>query len=56
MIEDEKWMQVAIQEAILAEKEGEVPVGAVLVNNRIIARAHNLIQVMIQLLMLKFNY
>ncbi|MFQ3368048.1 MAG: tRNA(adenine34) deaminase [Methylophilaceae bacterium] len=42
MIEDEKWMQVAIQEAILAEKEGEVPVGAVLVkNNLIIARAHN---------------
>ena len=27
MNEDEKWMQLAIQEAIKAEKEGEVPVG-----------------------------
>jgi len=42
MNNDEKWMQVAIQEAIQAEKEGEVPVGAILVkDNHIIARAHN---------------
>ena len=33
MNEDEKWMQIAIQEAIKAEKEGEVPVGAVLVKD-----------------------
>ena len=42
MNEDEKWMQIAIQEAIKAEKEGEVPVGAVLVKDGlIIAKAHN---------------
>ena len=42
MNEDEKWMQIAIQEAIKAEKEGEVPVGAVLVKDRLlIAKAHN---------------
>ena len=42
MNEDEKWMQIAIQEAIKAEKEGEVPVGAVLVKDGlIIAKAFN---------------
>ena len=42
MNEDEKWMQIAIQEAIKAEKEGEVPVGAVLVKDGlVIAKAHN---------------
>ena len=42
MNEDEKWMQIAIQEAIKAEKEGEVPVGAVLVKEGLlIAKAHN---------------
>ena len=42
MNEDEKWMQIAIQEAIKAEKEGEVPVGAVLVKDgMLIAKAHN---------------
>ena len=42
MNEDEKWMQIAIQEAIKAEKDGEVPVGAVLIKDGlIIARAHN---------------
>jgi tRNA(adenine34) deaminase len=42
MNNDEKWMQIAIQEAIKAEKEGEVPVGAVLVKDGlIIAKAHN---------------
>ena len=39
---DEKWMQIAIQEALKAEKAGEVPVGAVLVNDgKVIAKAHN---------------
>ena len=39
---DEKWMQIAIQEALKAEKAGEVPVGAVLVNDgKEIAKAHN---------------
>jgi tRNA(adenine34) deaminase len=42
MNEDEKWMQIAIQEAIKAEKENEVPVGAVLIKDGlVVARAHN---------------
>ena len=42
MNEDEKWMQIAILEAIKAEKEGEVPVGAILVKDGlVIAKAHN---------------
>ena len=42
MNEDEKWMQIALQEAIKAEEEGEVPVGAILVKNgMIIAKAFN---------------
>ena len=42
MDEDEKWMQIAIQEAIKAEKEDEVPVGAILVKDGLlIAKAHN---------------
>jgi tRNA(adenine34) deaminase len=42
MNEDEKWMQIAIQEAMKAEKKGEVPVGAVLVKDGLlIAKAHN---------------
>ena len=42
MNEDEKWMQIAIHEAIKAEKEDEVPVGAVLVKDGlVIAKAHN---------------
>ena len=36
------YMQIAIQEAELAAKQGEIPVGAVLVvNGEIIAKAHN---------------
>ena len=31
MTNDEKWMNLAIEQAIKAEKEGEVPIGAVLV-------------------------
>lgn len=36
------WMKIAIEEANLAMKEGEIPVGAVIVqNNKLIAQAHN---------------
>ena len=42
MIKDEQWMQIAIQEAKMARKEDEVPVGCILVQNeKIIAQAHN---------------
>ena len=42
MNEDEKWMKIAIQEAKKAEKEDEVPVGAVLVKDAlVIAKGHN---------------
>ena len=42
MTKDEKWMQIAIEEAKLAMKENEIPVGSVLVENeKIIAQAHN---------------
>ena len=42
MIEDEKWMSFALEQAGKAEKEGEVPVGAILVKDDVvIARAHN---------------
>lgn len=39
---DEYFMRKALDEALKAYEEGEVPIGAVItVNNRIIARAHN---------------
>jgi len=39
---DENWMALAIEQAKLAEKIGEVPVGAVLVHDdQLIASAHN---------------
>ena len=42
MSEDEKWMNLALEEAVKAESEGEVPVGAILVkDNLIIAKSHN---------------
>lgn len=42
MNNDEHWMRIAIQEALEAEKEGEVPVGAVLViDDVLIAKSHN---------------
>ena len=42
MTEDEKWMQIAINEANIAKDEGEIPVGAVIVqNNKLIVKAHN---------------
>ena len=40
---DQKFIELALEEARLAAEEGEVPVGAVLVvNGEVIARAHNL--------------
>ena len=42
MTDDEKWMSLAIKQAIKAEKEEEVPIGAVLVKeDLLIAKAHN---------------
>ena len=42
MNEDEKWMKIAISEANLANDEGEIPVGAVIIqNNKLIVKAHN---------------
>ena len=42
MNEDEKWMKIAIEEAILAMNDNEIPVGAILVHkDKLIARAHN---------------
>ena len=38
----QQWMRLALEQAMLAEKQGEVPVGAVLVqDNTLIASAHN---------------
>ena len=43
MIEDEKWMRLALEEARKAEKEGEVPVGAILIKNgALVSKAHNM--------------
>lgn len=42
MIDDERYMRMALEEAYLAAEEGEVPVGAVLVyGGEVIARGHN---------------
>ena len=42
MNDDEKWMSLAIKQAIKAEEKGEVPVGAILVKDGLlIAKAHN---------------
>ena len=42
MSEDEKWMKIAISEANLAINEGEIPVGAILIQDgKLIAKAHN---------------
>ncbi len=43
MLDDTYFMKKALQEAEVAYEKGEVPIGAVIVvNQRIIARAHNL--------------
>lgn len=40
--DDVRWMELALQEAVAARDEGEVPVGAVVVlNGRLIGRGHN---------------
>ena len=42
MSDDEQWMSLAIKQAVKAEEEGEVPVGAILVKDGLlIAKAHN---------------
>ena len=42
MNNDEKWMTLAIKQAVKANTEGEVPVGAVIVKDgQLIAQAHN---------------
>ena len=42
MNSDEKWMTIAIQEALKAQVEGEIPIGAVLIKEgQLIAQAHN---------------
>jgi len=42
MKEDQKWMSLALKEAIKAENKGEVPVGAILVKDGLlVAKAHN---------------
>ena len=42
MNDDEKWMTLAIKQAVKAGKEGEVPVGAIIVKDgQLIAQAHN---------------
>lgn len=42
MTKDEKWMKIALDEAVRAQNLGEVPVGAIVVkDHEIIARAHN---------------
>lgn len=41
-LDDQKWMQLALEEAALAMQEGEVPVGAVIVRDgQLLSRAHN---------------
>lgn len=47
MLDDNHFMKLALQEAHKAFDRGEVPVGAVVVaNERVIARAHNLTEVL----------
>src|SRR5690554_166826 len=47
MIDDNYFMKIALQEAHKAFERGEVPVGTVIVTNqRVIARAHNLTEVL----------
>jgi len=47
IFDDDYFMRKALQEAEVAFDKGEVPVGAVIVvNNRIIARAHNLTELL----------
>lgn len=44
---DEHYMRLALQEAVLALEEGEVPIGAIIVaRGKIVARAHNLTEML----------
>ena len=47
MRDDEKWMKIALAEAACAAEEGEIPVGAVVVdgNGDVLSRTHNLCEV-----------
>lgn len=48
MFTDEYFMKMALQEAQLALEKDEVPIGCIIVsNNRIIAKAHNLTETLI---------
>ena len=44
MLADEEYMRMALEEAKAAEEAGEVPIGAVVVDEKgeVVARAHNL--------------
>ena len=46
MIKQVDYMQLAIKEAVKAEKKNEVPVGAIIVDHsgKIIAKAHNMVE------------
>ena len=46
MIKQIDYMQLALKEAVKAEKKNEVPVGAIIVNHsgKIIAKAHNMVE------------
>ncbi len=44
-MDDERWMEEAIKEAVRAHEEGEVPVGAVVIaDGRVIGRGHNRVE------------
>ena len=43
MDEDERYMRMALQEALAAQEKGEIPIGAVIISEgRVIGRGHNL--------------
>jgi tRNA(adenine34) deaminase len=43
MNEDERYMRMALQEALAAQEKGEIPIGAVIISEgRVIGRGHNL--------------
>ena len=47
IFDDDYFMKKALQEAEVAFEKGEIPVGAVIVvDNRVIARAHNLTELL----------
>ncbi|MFI3317914.1 MAG: nucleoside deaminase [Rikenellaceae bacterium] len=42
---DEKYMRLALEEALVALDEGEVPIGAIIVSRgRVVGRGHNLVE------------